>query len=371
MTSVSHRQSRAFLVTSLVVFVILVAACMVVLLNDNQGILAFAHIGTRFSEGDPNGTVGYDGQFVYFIARDGADAVPYIDGPTLRYQRILLPVLARSVALGNAEIVPWAILAINILAQSIGAGLVAYLLAGFNAPALLGGLVYGLWIGGLFGVRYGLTEPLCLAFALSAVVMYTQKHYRWAIVLLMFSTLTKELGLVFAAGLALHAASNRNYGWAILLLGGPALLFLTWWGVMRVWFGTLPTIYPAAREIRFIPFNGLFAEKNPIEFGMLLFWLALPTLILLLWSLHLTFQKRGQLFVMTALMLAGAAFLAFMPAVSWQDPVAAYRVGSPALVAGLLFLGQSFPRRLKWFGLLWLLPLTVFILLPALWLGST
>lgn len=32
--------------------------------------LALAQLGTQFSQGDPQGTEGYDGQFVYYLAED-------------------------------------------------------------------------------------------------------------------------------------------------------------------------------------------------------------------------------------------------------------------------------------------------------------
>ena len=55
--------------------------------------LALATVGTRFSEGNPHGTEGYDGQFNYYIARDPLGARELVDVPAYRYQRILYPCL--------------------------------------------------------------------------------------------------------------------------------------------------------------------------------------------------------------------------------------------------------------------------------------
>ena len=73
-----------FLMTSLVVFVILCAG---------GDPLDLVQIGTMFSEGKQNGTEGYDGQFVYYIARNlnPHQVKDYLDVPAYRYQRILLP----------------------------------------------------------------------------------------------------------------------------------------------------------------------------------------------------------------------------------------------------------------------------------------
>ncbi|MBZ0296981.1 MAG: hypothetical protein K8L99_30760, partial [Anaerolineae bacterium] len=223
---------RRALQISLLTFILTCLLCGYVLVNNaERGPLTFAWIGTRFSEHDLSGTKGYDGQFAYFIARDGAQAVPYIDGPTLRYQRILYPLVSRVLALGQPQLVPWALVIVNILAHSIAAGLVTYLLVGWGAPAI-GGLIYGLWVGSLFAVLLDLNEPLCFMLALLAVITYQQRRFRWTIVLLVLATLAKELAIVIAGGLALHAFFNQRRGWAVLIAGGPLLMLLTWWSVM-------------------------------------------------------------------------------------------------------------------------------------------
>ncbi|NIS82113.1 MAG: hypothetical protein GTO14_18325, partial [Anaerolineales bacterium] len=56
--------------------------------------VALAELGTRFSEVDPGGTEGYDGQFVYYMAvdPDPRSVQEHLDVPAYRYQRILLSV---------------------------------------------------------------------------------------------------------------------------------------------------------------------------------------------------------------------------------------------------------------------------------------
>jgi len=380
-TITRDRQLRAGLIIGLTTLIFTIGICIPVLTRFDEGALAFAHIGTFFSEGDPTGTKGYDGQFSYFIARDGAEAIPYIDGPTLRYQRILYPVLARLLAFGNADLVPWTLLGINILAHSIAAGMIAYILRGFGAPAW-GGLIFTFWIGNLFAIRFDLNEPLCFALAIGAIIAYQKDRYRLTIILLMLSTLAKELGLVFAAGIALHAFWNRRWGWSILIFAGPALQFFAWWGVMRLWFGTLPTIYPAAK-IHLIPFEGLFslinghprlADRNEatlqIEFGLLLIFIGIPTLILLLLALY-SVLKRRDLLVPAALAIPAAGFVMTMPDVSWHDQVAAYRVGAPMIITAIIFVGYFHKRQLKWLAAFWIPVALLIFLIPGLWFPGT
>ena len=359
--------SRAFLV-GLIAFLFAAVLCAITLANNPEdGALAFAVIGTRFSEGDPNGTTGYDGQFAYFIARDGALAVPYIDGPSLRYQRILYPVVSRALSLGQANLVPWVLVTVNLLAHGIATGLLAYLLYDMRAPAF-GALIYGLWIGCIFAIRLDLNEPLCFTLAIGAILAYRRQHFRLTIVLLMLSVLAKELGLIFAAGLAIHAFFQGKRQWGFLIVAAPALTFLAWWGVMRAWFGTLPTIYPAAR-FPLLPLQGMFGEENVIELALLALWLGVPAVVLFVLALRKIWRNRS-VSLGAAIMLTSAGFIFYMPKVSWEDPVAAFRVGMPLILAAILFVGESSPRRLPWLMALWLPGLLLILLLPKLWLGS-
>lgn len=358
---------RHALYVGLITLGLSIALCIPVLATHDFDPIIFAHIGTRFSEQDPNGTVGYDGQFVYFIARDGAEAVPYIDGPSLRYQRILYPLTARALALGQAQLIPWTLLIVNLIAHSIAAGLIALLLAQGGASPYAA-LIYSLWIGSLFALRFDLNELLCFALAVAAIFPYQQKRYRLTILLLILATMTKELGAIFAAGLALHAALVRGqWRWAILIFGGPVLAFLSWWGFMRLWFGTLPTVYPSAK-LHLIPLEGMFTAKTTVELIMLAIFLGMPTVILLLLALY-QIMKTRRLSLSSALLLPAAGFVLTMPDVSWQDAVAAYRVALPIIITGLLFVGEHYPQRLKWLGIVWLPPLVILVLLPELWLG--
>ena len=63
----------------------------------------------------PDGT-GYDGQFAYYMAVDFRRARFYMDDPAYRYSRVLYPVVARTVALGEVDAVPATMILVNWLA---------------------------------------------------------------------------------------------------------------------------------------------------------------------------------------------------------------------------------------------------------------
>ena len=116
--------------------------------------------------------VGYDGQFALYIALAPFDAESYIDNPAYRYTRILYPLLARAVVLGTPGAIPWALLAINVLAATLLALVVALYLRRLGvAPwyALIVGLAPGLYAS----VSRDLTEPLAYALVAAGLLVLT------------------------------------------------------------------------------------------------------------------------------------------------------------------------------------------------------
>ncbi len=393
------RATRIVWIVGIISTLLAGAFAVSVLISHPDGILAFAHIGTEHSLGIPKeegGTTGYDGQFAYFIARDGAGAEPLMDGASLRYQRIFYPLLARAMALGRADLVPYTLVIINVLALGIGAGALAYILtwAGGNGYLAIG---YTLWVGNLFALRFDLHEILCFALALVAVIAYIHRRYIPDIGLLILATMTKEIGFLIAIGLALHAIFGRGkIRWGMLIAGTPLLTFLLWWGFMRLWFGTLPTRYPAAK-LHLIPLQGMFdtltatyeitGAARTVNFILLAIFLGIPTVLLgILWLKTMLDHVRAQhVAPLRTRWLAGmrseytlplwvllpcVGFVLTMPDVSWRDPAAAYRVAVPIVIGGMIFMAGVYPKKQKWLVALWLPATAMLLMLPELWTSS-
>ncbi len=359
------RNPRAAAFTMGAITLILTAALVLLALTQYDA-LDFARIGRQFCCGEPAATRGYDGQFALYIAAVGSNATPFLDGATLRYQRIIYPVTARALALGNPGYAPYTLILLNVIAHSLNAALLAYLIAKISRPRFAwAALAYSVWFGALIAVRLDLNEPLCITFGLAALIAYQDRRNRVTAVMLILSTLTKEIGLVFAAAIALHAISGGDWRRGLYVLSAPVIAFLAWWGVLYITFGTLPIRYPAAQNLLPIPFNGLFAEETPLEFAFLVLWLAIPTLILFIAAAWQAIKR--QITFGTALMLAGAAWVMFMPDVSWVDPAAAYRVALPLVVCGLIYLAEQNPRRILWAAGLWGTSFLFLLMLPDTW----
>lgn len=194
--------------------------------------LAFARLGTQFSEMNPAGTEGYDGQFVYYIALDPDPAVvaPFLDVPPYRYQRILLPLTSRLLALGNPVWIPWTIPFTGLVAQIIGTWLVGMLIIAHKARARYA-IVYGLWAGFTLAVRLDLPEPL--AYALIAGAIYSN-HRGWkpvSWVLYGLALFAKEVTILFLAAQLIDYVWRKEWRSAagLTALGlVPFLLFQLW-----------------------------------------------------------------------------------------------------------------------------------------------
>ena len=137
--------------------------------------LAFALVGTQYSQSDPQGTQGYDGQFAYYIARDPASGWQYCDVPAYRYQRILYPLAAWALALGQPEAVGWTLIALNVAALTAGTYFTERLLAAQGASRWYA-LVYGLYGGLVAGLRLDLAEPLAYGLAQAGLWAWMQQE---------------------------------------------------------------------------------------------------------------------------------------------------------------------------------------------------
>jgi hypothetical protein len=312
--------------------------------------LRFARLGT-------DGRIGYDSLFFYYIARDGLDAVPSLDFPSFRLMRILYPLLARLLSVGYPGLLAWTLIGINLLAYAAGTGLVAYLLAAREASPWYS-LTYMAWIGCLVVLLMDLSELLCVALALAAIVAYLHGRVGLTIALFALSALTKELGLPLAAGVALHAALGEGkWGRGAAIGGIPFAVWLGW--VVAVYFlvGDLPS-----QNVGSSPLPPLLGYVTVVRYGLITgtirptfesgIWLALPAVLLGAGAL-IRVVKTREITPGAALVLAGAGWVLIMPVQTWVHAIAAWRVGIPLVVTGLLYLAENHRRLLPYAAAIW------------------
>ena len=238
--------------------------------------LWFVWIGERYASGDPHGRTGYDGQFIYYIARDGRAALPHLDNPPYRLQRILYPALVRALSGGDAALIPWAMIAINAAAILAATLLVTRWLAAHGLSRWYG-LVYPLFVGTFMAYSRDLTEPLACALGLAGTVSWLNERRATAVVLLALAALARETMVLFAVGLALAELVERRWSH----LGALALVFppmLAWQFAVRAALGALPAAHGATLSL---PGAGMLSDLS-LEPGRLsaLLFVAVPTLAL-------------------------------------------------------------------------------------------
>jgi hypothetical protein len=340
--------------------------------------LAFALVGTRYSQLNPQGSPGYDGQFAYYIARDPGGGWRHCDVPAYRYQRILYPLLAWVLALGQPEAVGWTLVVLNVAALAGGTYFTEQLLAARGVSRWYA-LVYGLYGGLVAGLRLDLTEPL--AYGLVQAGLWVWEDCRLQIAdcrfqvvgrnsllatgLFALAALAKETALIAVAGLLLYLALEHRWREAVKLGLGTGLPFAAWQCVLWVWMGS-PGVGAGgamATSFEWLPFAGLLRVATV---SWPAFWLLLaiegPLFVLpAIWALAVSARDllRGQRHPWVTVLLAQAAPLPFLPFSTWREPLAMARLAAGLVAVTLLYGALRRSRRVLTFCLIWLATLAL------------
>jgi len=337
--------------------------------------LAFALVGTRYSQSDPQGTPGYDGQFAYFIARDPAGGWRYCDVPAYRYQRILYPLLAWTLALGRPEAVGWTLVALNVAALAGGTYFAERLLVARGANRWYA-LSYGLYGGLVAGLRLDLTEPLSYGLVLAGLWAWEEREAGrdlglgirdWGFVILALAALAKETALIASAGLVIYLLLERRWRQAVGLGLTVGLPFAAWQGVLWAWLGAPGVGAGGAMATSFevVPFGGLWrvAEESWPAFWLMLAvegpLFVLPTI----WALFVSVRDllRGRRHAWVTVLLVQAIVLPFLPFSTWREPLAMARLAVGLLFATLLYGALRRSRRVLTYSLFWLATLALLV----------
>jgi len=322
--------------------------------------LWFAWIGERFAELDPGGRQGYDGQFVHYIATLGKAAIPHLDSPAYRLQRILLPLVARGLHLMTSLPVAWAVPLINVVAiVLLTDGLATWLAAQEISPWYA--LTISLYVGVLMAYSRNLTEPLALCLAAWGVLLWHRRRYAGSALLLAPAFLTKEITALFAAGLVCSALARRDpkaAWWPSLAL----LPLLLWEGYLTAAFGRLP--FRSGPSLEPVLVSGILPHLTSDPGRLSAFLLAgLPAVLLLPISLE-RLRARGLSSTAPWLTAFNALFVVLLPLNVYDHIMHAGRNAGGLLLA-LTFLLPLLDRRLRilaWLGavlptLVWLIPI--------------
>jgi hypothetical protein len=344
---------------TILVLSVAIGFALLVLAAHQWDPMAFVCLGTRYSQGDPNGTIGYDGQFVYQIALHPLDAAPYLDIPAYRYQRILYPIIGRIAGLGQPSLIPWALIGLNVLALAAGTHVMGIILAERGLSRWYA-VTVGIFAGQMVSLRLDVNEPFSLAFALLGIHAFEKKQRRWGAVYLALSMLSKETAFTFVGGYLAYFML-RGYWRALIETGliglGPfALLQAVLWRAFGE-SGLRPGGH-GATTFSLIPFGGMFAFAPDNSETFLTILLILGPLVLLP-SLALTANllctcfKRD--FSPVAIILAlHIIMMATLPFSTYVDLPGVLRLTSGLVVATVAFAVVTQSHRMLNYSVLWI-----------------
>lgn len=158
------------------------------------------------------GAFGYDGQRYYRLARNPftSEVEEFgitFDRPAYWQKRIGYPMVVWAVSgFGQAAIVPWAMIVVNVTAVAVLAGLAARLARMHDRSPWLG-LVPAAWAGYVVAISQNLTEAVVGACLMGALLALRRERWVMAATCLVGAALTRETSLIFSVALLAAAFS--------------------------------------------------------------------------------------------------------------------------------------------------------------------
>jgi hypothetical protein len=322
----------------------------------------FALIGPLYDPDVPGGQPGYDGQFAYQIARDPANGWTKTDVPAYRYQRIVYPITAHVLSLGGIDLVPWMLIAVNVIALAAGTWCTEEILAHYGASRWYA-LAYGLNAGTLMGVRLDLTEPLAYGLAQAGVLLLLKNRSIAAATMFALAALTKETTLMFAAAAMLASAAQRDWRRAFQLGVIAVTPFVIWQVILHSWFGQFGVGSGGALATPFevIPLRGLWSiaaidGRVFVLLAVIMLPLAVIPASIGLWR-TIGDAWRSRFDLPMWLLLINAAVIVFTPQSTFREPLAMARFVVGLIAAALTYAAARRSKRGLNYALLWMLTL--------------
>lgn len=345
-----------------------IAACvgyvLVALAAEGWDPMRFVLPGSRYTEGDPEGEWGYDGQFSYQIALDPLRGWKYTDDPAYRYQRVLYPLLARGLALGQPGLVPYALIVVNVGAIGLCAYTAARLLVRYGARAWYA-LPCGLYAGLLIALRLDTHEPLSYALILLALWFHACERNLAGACALALAVFAKETALLaVGAFLAAHVLSQswKQAGQLLLVNGLP---FVAYRFLLYRCFGSMGLASGGAGATGFslIPFGGLW-DIGRDSVGALSVWMlimgplvVIPAVAAVILAGKEVWQHRWH--PLPLFLLASALLMIVLPRSTYRELSGSMRLSIGLVHALILYGGWRRNRRVLNYSLLWFFSLVL------------
>ncbi len=225
------------------------------------------------------GSVGYDGQFYYYIAHDPfilGNSYNHIDFPAYRYQRIIYPLTAWLLSFGQPNVIPYMMVAVNLLGILLGTYFIILILKHYGRSPWYS-LFYPTFWGFLLCLLRSLPEPLAITFVVMAVFFYLKGQTVRQVVVLSLAALTQETTLLVTMAFLFYFLGRKDFrrslsmlfppliysGWQLYLhsrfqtfsfVGGTQNFGLPFWGIIQKFlsFGPGGSLYERSAELLFL-----------------------------------------------------------------------------------------------------------------------
>src|SRR6266852_278823 len=295
--------------------------------------LFYVHIGPRFVLHDPHALAGYEGQFYYQIARDPLHAAPFLDKPAYRYQRIVYPLLVAALSFGQARLIPYMLLLVNIVSIVLGTELIARLLINKKLSPWYS-LAFGLYFGQAASFLFDLTEPLTYFLVCLGLILLFQKRPTFAAIMWGLAVLSRETAMLFPLGYIAMYLYQRRWQDASRFFLLSIVPTVAWYFIVGLHFHT--NGLSGAPSFEPIPFQGLFYFHN----NWRLFWqliplMFIPTLLSIYLALKEVFQHRWKN-VFWLIWLLNLVLVTNLPRLTYAGLVSAGRLSIGLVLAMLL-----------------------------------
>lgn len=299
----------------------------------------------------------YDGYYFREIAVNPLAAAPNLDLPAFRYQRIIYPMLARALALGNPVVIDWTLLFISLASVIAGTWLLAKLLQEWQCSAWYAA-IYGLFVGQFVVVRFDTSESLTYLLVLLAITMYERSRYRLMAVFFALSILTKELAVLFWLGYMVYWVYQRKWR-LVALLGSAIIPYLLWQVVLYFWLGSFGFAAGGA-SLSLLPFAGYLTRSFQPAMALFPLILILPALLCL--GSGFFHMVRYGITALGIAMILNALLIVFMPEESTGEIRAVGRMALGLVLAATLFWGKTRQYRGLNYAILWIPLSTIYLI---------
>jgi hypothetical protein len=324
-------------------------------------LTGFLNVGQDFAQraglpGLASSPYGYDGQFYYFLALrpqyflscvHPTLACP-IDAPVYRMQRVLFPMTAKILSLGNPSLLPLAFLEINVVSILVCVAVAGQWFAEAGLSRWLG-LAAGLCCGQLIGLLRDVPDPYGVMWFVLTLYLLQRRRVVLAALCGAAALLTREQFLLFLPLLALPWIFERRWG----LLAQSALItfgpFIVWQLVLHALYGQWPlTQSSKSAPLVPVPFSALWQLRHSNQFVLLATCVAVPIVAVAALSILALWRDGPAVFTLDPLPLVVVAYcllISVTGVINWADVWAAARLAAPAMVVGLLVARKALPSQ--------------------------